>query len=116
MSRRPTVADIARVSGVSVATIDRVLNGRLPVKPETAERVFAAAEQIGYHGAGLIRRRLEQNLPHHRFGFLLQRPDQLFYQDFARALEYAPRHQLSSGSRPPSPSCSPRLPGKLPSA
>ena len=89
MSRRPTVADIARVSGLSVATIDRVLNGRLPVKPETAERVFVAAERIGYHGTGLIRRRLEQNLPHHRFGFLLQRPDQLFYQDFARALEYA---------------------------
>lgn len=89
MTRRPTVADIARVSGLSVATIDRVLNGRLPVRQETAERVLAAASEIGYHGAGLIRRRMEQNVPHHRLGFLLQRPDQVFYQDFARTLEFA---------------------------
>ncbi|UJW85832.1 LacI family DNA-binding transcriptional regulator [Devosia sp. SL43] len=100
MARRPTVADIARVSGLSVATIDRVLNARLPVKSETAERVFAAAEQIGYHGTGLIRRRLEQNLPHYRFGFLLQRPDQLFYQDFARALEYAATTQVQFRVQP----------------
>jgi LacI family transcriptional regulator len=89
MARRPTVADIAQVSGLSVATVDRVLNARLPVKAETAERVFAAAKEIGYHGTTIIRRRLEQNVPNHRLGFLLQRPDQLFYQDFARALEYA---------------------------
>lgn len=89
MSNRPTVTDIARVSGVSVATVDRVLNGRVAVRPETAERVYAAAREIGYHGAGLIRRRMEQSLAHHRLGFLLQRPDQIFYQDFARTLEYA---------------------------
>lgn len=89
MARRPTVADIARTAGLSVATVDRVLNGRLPVRQETAQRVFSAAEQIGYHGSGLIRRRLEQNLPHYRLGFLLQRPDQLFYQDVATALQQA---------------------------
>nr|WP_314260230.1 LacI family DNA-binding transcriptional regulator [uncultured Devosia sp.] len=89
MPARPTVADIARLSGLSVATVDRVLNARLPVRKETAERVFNAAQELGYHGTGLIRRRLEQSLPHHRFGFLLQRPDQTFYQDFAKALEQA---------------------------
>jgi len=87
MARRPTVTDIAEVAGVSVATVDRVLNARLPVRQETAERVFKAAEAIGYHGTGLIRRRVEQNLPHYRMSFLLQRPDQVFYQDFARELE-----------------------------
>lgn len=89
MPNRPTVADIARLSGLSVATVDRVLNARLPVRKETAERVFNAAQELGYHGTGLIRRRLEQSLPHYRFGFLLQRPDQIFYQDFAKALEQA---------------------------
>jgi LacI family transcriptional regulator len=89
MTRRPTVADIATLSGLSVATVDRVLNARLPVRQETAERVFNAAQELGYHGTGLIRRRLEQSLPRHRLGFLLQRPDQLFYQDFARALTQA---------------------------
>jgi LacI family transcriptional regulator len=89
MTRRPTVADIAARSGLSVATVDRVLNARLPVRQETAERVFNAAQELGYHGTGLIRRRLEQSLPHYRFGILLQRPDQVFYQDFARALAQA---------------------------
>lgn len=89
MAARPTVADIARLSGLSVATVDRVLNARLPVRQETAERVFNAAQELGYHGTGLIRRRLEQSLPHYRLGFLLQRPDQIFYQDLARGLEQA---------------------------
>lgn len=89
MTRRPTVADIATLSGLSVATVDRVLNARLPVRRETAERVFKAAQELGYHGTGLIRRRMEQSLPHYRLGFLLQRPDQLFYQDFAKALAQA---------------------------
>jgi LacI family transcriptional regulator len=97
MTRRPTVADIAALSGLSVATVDRVLNARLPVRKETAERVFNAAQELGYHGTGLIRRRLEQSLPHYRLGFLLQRPDQIFYQDFARALGQAARQ--TSGFR-----------------
>jgi LacI family transcriptional regulator len=89
MARRPTVADIAAVSGLSVATVDRVLNARLPVKQDTSERVLKAAEQVGYHASGLIRRRLEAGLPHYRMHFLLQRPDQIFYADFARELERA---------------------------
>jgi LacI family transcriptional regulator len=89
LRRRPTVEDIARVAGVSVATVDRVINNRLPVKKQTAERVLAAAEQIGYHATGVIRRRLEQALPYYRLGFLLQRPEQVFYQNFAEQLRLA---------------------------
>lgn len=89
MARRPTVSDIAKASGVSVATVDRVLNGRLPVREETARRVYDAANAIGYHAAALIRRRIEQELPQYRLGFVLQRPDQPFYQAFAGALNQA---------------------------
>lgn len=86
MVRRSTAADVAQASGLSVATVDRVLNGRLPVRRQTAERVLAAAEALGYHGAALIRRRLDQRVPSYRLGFLLQRPDQLFYRDLAQTL------------------------------
>ena len=86
MRRRPTVEDIASAAGVSVATVDRVINNRLPVKKQTAERVLAAAEQIGYHATGVIRRRLEQASPYYRLGFLLQRSEQVFYQNFAEQL------------------------------
>ncbi|TIT47241.1 MAG: LacI family transcriptional regulator, partial [Mesorhizobium sp.] len=34
--KRVTIADLAREAGVSVATVDRVLNVRLPVREETA--------------------------------------------------------------------------------
>ena len=86
MARRPTIADLARKAGVSVATVDRVLNARHPVREETARRVYEAASAVGYHAAGLIRQRLRADLPVLRLGVLLQRPDQAFYQTFAREL------------------------------
>jgi LacI family transcriptional regulator len=45
---RPTVNDIARAAGVSLATVDRVLNARPGVREKTIARVNAAIEQIGY--------------------------------------------------------------------
>lgn len=89
MGQRPTINDLAKASGVSVATIDRVLNGRLPVREETARKVYEAAQAIGYHAAGVIRHRLKQDQPLYRMGFVLQRPDHYFYQSFARELEGA---------------------------
>jgi len=78
---RATLADVAAAAGVGVATVDRVLNGRLPVREATAERVLAAAERVGYHGARLIKQRLlVASLPARRFGFLLQKSADVFYQ------------------------------------
>ena len=48
MVKRPTIQDLADASGVSVATVDRVLNGRHRVREETARRVYSAAASIGY--------------------------------------------------------------------
>lgn len=45
---RPTVHDIARNAGVSLATVDRVLNNRPGVRPQTIDQVNQAIEQIGY--------------------------------------------------------------------
>lgn len=92
MANRPTINDLARVSGVSVATVDRVLNNRLPVREETARRVYEAANAIGYHAAGLIRQRMRQELPEYRLGFLLQKPGHHFYQEFAREIDSAVTH------------------------
>ncbi|MET3520051.1 LacI family DNA-binding transcriptional regulator [Mesorhizobium abyssinicae] len=89
MAKRPTITDLARISGVSVATVDRVLNNRLPVREETARRVYEAATDIGYHAAGLIRKRMRQELPEYRLGFLLLRREDFFYGEFARELELA---------------------------
>ncbi|TIO08980.1 LacI family DNA-binding transcriptional regulator [Mesorhizobium sp.] len=89
MAKRPTITDLARISGVSVATVDRVLNNRLPVREETARRVYEAATSIGYHAAGLIKQRMRHELPEYRLGFLLLRREDVFYSEFARELELA---------------------------
>jgi LacI family transcriptional regulator len=91
MGSRPTIADLATKSGVSVATVDRVLNGRHPVREETSRRVYEAATAIGYHGAGLIRQRLHADLPLVKLGILLQKPESEFYKAFAVTVEKAIR-------------------------
>ena len=89
MAKRPTISDLARISGVSVATVDRVLNNRLPVREDTARRVYETATEIGYHAAGLIKQRMRHELPEYRLGFLLLRGNDVFYGDFAAELELA---------------------------
>lgn len=46
--RRVTIRDVARASGVSYATVSRVLTGYEFVKETTRNRVMEAAEQLGY--------------------------------------------------------------------
>jgi len=89
MSRRPTIADLAKEAGVSTATVDRVLNGRERVRQETAQQVYEAANRIGYHGARLIEQRLQVDLPEFRLGFLLQKQRQAFYSSMGEHLERA---------------------------
>ncbi|MDU0969012.1 MAG: LacI family DNA-binding transcriptional regulator [Actinomycetaceae bacterium] len=43
-----TIKDVAKAAGVSIATVSRALNGSGPLADETRERVFAAADQLGY--------------------------------------------------------------------
>ena len=39
---RVRIVDVAREAGVSIATVDRVLNKRIGVRPVTTERVWSA--------------------------------------------------------------------------
>lgn len=48
LARRPLAGDVARLAGVSPATVDRVLNRRSHVRSATAERVIAAARALRY--------------------------------------------------------------------
>lgn len=60
--KKPTVNDIARVAGVSLATVDRVLNMRPGVRRVTIEKVNKAIEQLGY-----VRDTAAANLARQRF-------------------------------------------------
>ena len=45
---RPTIFDVARVSGVSYSTVSRVVNGHAYVRESTRQRVQAAMVELGY--------------------------------------------------------------------
>ncbi|MEX3106108.1 MULTISPECIES: LacI family DNA-binding transcriptional regulator [unclassified Streptomyces] len=51
----PTVYDVAERSGVSIATVSRVYRNPDAVRPETRERVLAAARDLGYVPSGSAR-------------------------------------------------------------
>ncbi|WP_250442967.1 LacI family DNA-binding transcriptional regulator [Actinotalea sp. C106] len=53
--RVPVIADVARVAGVSVPTVSRVLTGSTPVSPERRERVMRAIAELGYRPNGAAR-------------------------------------------------------------
>jgi LacI family transcriptional regulator len=73
---KPTVHDIASEAGVSLATVDRVLNDRPGVREKTVLRVREAIRKLGYvrdlHAANLARQR------RYTFAFLLPEGDSLF--------------------------------------
>lgn len=44
----PTLRDVAKLAGVSHTTVSHVLNGTKRVRPEVADRVWAAVETLEY--------------------------------------------------------------------
>jgi LacI family transcriptional regulator len=88
-ARRPTLEDVAREAGVSLATVDRVMNLRANVRADTAQRIAEAAARLGFHGRNVIEQRLLQQRPKVRLGFLLQKRGVAFYQGLAKALNEA---------------------------
>lgn len=47
--RKPTITDVARVAGVSIKTVSRVINGERYVTPDLQERVRKAVAELGFH-------------------------------------------------------------------
>lgn len=88
---RATVRDLAERAGVSVATVDRVLNRRAPVSSDTARRVLDAAQALGFHASALLQKRVAERQVERRFGFLLQRKSESFYETLGLELTRATR-------------------------
>ena len=84
---RPTVIDIAREAGVSLATVDRVLNERPGVREKTILAVAEAITKLGYvrdlAAANLARQR------NYRLAFVLPDTQSQFVQTLRAELETA---------------------------
>ena len=89
MARRVNIPDLAEKAGVSVSTIDRILNGRANVRAATAARVLAAAEELNFYALPTLRERLPAERQVIRLGFLLQQSQRSFYKTIADALTRA---------------------------
>ena len=84
--KRPTIPDLAEAAGVSVSTINRVLNQPDSVRAPTRERVLGAAEQIGFYGLGTIEHAVRSTRQTHRLGILLQQKGRRFYRNLGDAI------------------------------
>ena len=93
---RPTVSDIGRAAGVSLATVDRVLNGRPGVRQSTIDRVHATIRELGYvrdvAAANLARGR------RYRFAFLLPARGGAFVRSIRDAVAAAARTPVAERS------------------
>jgi LacI family transcriptional regulator len=74
-----TLEDVAREAGVSLATVDRVLNNRHGVKAATAERVFAAMRKLDYRPDPLAARLARRQSA--KFCFLIPFGNNAFIDD-----------------------------------
>ncbi len=94
---KPTVNDVAKMAGVSLATVDRVLNERPGVRSVTIEKVMGAVTSLGYvrdaAAANLARQRF------YRFVFILPETNNEFIQALERDISQQAtrnKHQRTS--------------------
>ena len=90
---KPTVHDIAKEAGVSLATVDRVLNARPGVREKTIAKVQDAVVRLGYvrdtYAANLARQR------QYRFVFVLPEGPSRFAQSLKDTLQEAYASQIA---------------------
>jgi LacI family transcriptional regulator len=75
-----TLKDVADAAGVSVATVDRVLNGREGVRTGTMEKVETAIRSLGYAPSSLASR---IQPPNRRFVFIMPAGRNAFFSALA---------------------------------
>ena len=83
-----TIKEIAMLAGVSRGTVDRVLNNRGAVKPETARRILNIAETVGY-SPNLAGKTLAARKKNLKFGYILfsGTSSNLFFKDMRAGIE-----------------------------
>jgi LacI family transcriptional regulator len=93
--------DVARLAGVSLKTVSRVVNGEPGVHPGTAHRVLAAIDQLGFR-RNLGARNLRRGSSTGTIGVLLEDVANPFYSVLTRAVEEVARqfgrHVLTGSS------------------
>ena len=82
MARRATIRDVARLAGVSTATVSHVVNGTRCVNGDTRDRVLAAVGALGY-SQNTAARQLKTGRKD-TIGFVVPDITNLFYASFVQ--------------------------------
>lgn len=80
-----TIKDVARLAGVGIGTVSRVLNQSGAVNPDTAERVWHAVERLAYRPNANARRLVTQRS--YLLGVVLPDLTNPFFPSVVRAIE-----------------------------
>jgi LacI family transcriptional regulator, galactose operon repressor len=93
--RWTTMREVASAAGVSLKTVSRVLNGEAGVAPETARRVSAAADALGFrrNESAAMLRRVDQSS--RTVGLVIDDLANPFYASLAKAVEDVARSRGS---------------------
>jgi LacI family transcriptional regulator len=86
-----TIRDVARASGVSVATVSRVFNENVRVREATRLRVTTAADRLGYWPSGTARSLITSRT--HALGVLLPDLHGEFFSEVIRGIDLAARRR-----------------------
>jgi LacI family transcriptional regulator len=83
---RPTIADVARLAGVSKSTVSRVLNENVHyMRPQTRDRVAQAITALGYNPSSVARSLISKRT--HAVGLLVSDVSNPFYPDVIHGVE-----------------------------
>lgn len=89
---RARMTDVAAAAGVSLKTVSRVVNDEPGVNPETAARVRAAIEQLGFR-RNYVARALRRGQRFRMLGLVIEDVSNPFYSAIARGVEEATRER-----------------------
>ncbi len=87
--QRPTISDVARLAGVSISTVSRVLNDTAPVSEDVEQRVRSAVEMLSFTPLAAARNLAVRKT--YTIGLLLPEVASNFFAPFLSGLENAVR-------------------------
>lgn len=85
MDKKTTIVDVSKLSGFSIATVSRVLNGNYPVKDSTREKIQKAIETLNFSPNVLARGLLGAKT--FTIGIIVPSLENLFFTELIRGID-----------------------------
>jgi DNA-binding LacI/PurR family transcriptional regulator len=91
MERRPTIYDVAHEAGVAASTVSRAYSRPGRVHAETAQKIFQAAERLGYRSGRLDGPQAGDRVLHRAIGLVIADVTNPFYGEIIKGAHEAAR-------------------------